>query len=510
MINKNTNYDDKVTKINKTIESKTDKSSKNKKAEKLAIRQAKIDKAAEIKAKKISYKKAKVENKIKNSTKTKNSKNETLSLKKQLELIAKKQNPDADWLHLDNAALIFPSAENADMSSMYRITVLMKDTVQPLLLQEALNETVPRFPSIVSAVKHGFFWYYLEPSNKPLVVEEQTDFPSRKIPLDARHSLIRVTYFKNEISVEYFHAASDGAGAVVYFNSLIACYIKLLGCEIKEMINCRDTRDKPRPEELTDSFQTAFNSKTKGSNNGIIAYTYKGRSLPATSVILVKGVMDGKQLLNLSRTKDCTITELLTAVLIWSFLEDIKLFGKKAKHPIIISVPVNLRSLYPSQSLRNFVSMMAIKHEGESELDDIILSVKNQMKQQYCKEFFDGLVGFNVQSQHNPAIKLMPLFIKNITLRVASYMYGDKMRTTTISNLGNMSAPPEFKDYVLRYEYSLGPQKRESLDMTCGTYNGTCVITVSKTIYESNIERFFFSKLADLGMEIAMETNFEL
>lgn len=118
--------------------------------------------------------------------------------------IAKEQNPVAGWLNLDNAALIFPAGDTADISNMFRVSAVLKEPVDPVMLQKALNLTVPRFPSLTSSLKRGLFWYYLEPSNKPLVVEKQKDFPCRKISLDARNALIRVTYFSTKSQWKYF------------------------------------------------------------------------------------------------------------------------------------------------------------------------------------------------------------------------------------------------------------------------------------------------------------------
>lgn len=433
-----------------------------------------------------------------------------LSEKQQIALLAKKQRRPDSWLNLDNAALIFPAAENADVSNMFRLSVLMKEPVKPVILQRALNEIIPRFPSITSAVKKGLFWYYLEPSNKALVVEEQTDFPSRKIPVDARHSLIRVTYFSHEISVEFFHSATDGTGGTTFLNSLVATYLSFCGCTDEGNENCLDYRDRPRPEELVDSFQTCFDKSVKGGNNSPRAYNFRMRRLPTTTLILVKGIVKGKELHSIAKSFGATVTELLTGVYIQAFLKTMELYGKKeGKDPIVISVPVNLRKLYPSKTVRNFVSLMSIKHKEGSTLEEIIEDCKTQFKEQYNKEFFDKLVGYNVWGQHFFLIKLAPLPIKRLAMKFLSAMYGDKVRTSTLSNLGNVVTPKYFEKYIERYEFSLGSQVREGVDLTCASFNGVCTMTFSKTTAESDVERYFFKMLSDLGANIAVETNFD-
>ena len=83
---------------------------------------------------------------------------EDFKLKKRITEAAREQFTDAEWVKLDNAALIFPSTTRADKNNLFRVSVLLKEKVEPLILQKALNFLVPRFPAVTSAVKRGFFW----------------------------------------------------------------------------------------------------------------------------------------------------------------------------------------------------------------------------------------------------------------------------------------------------------------------------------------------------------------
>lgn len=50
---------------------------------------------------------------------------------------------------------------------MYRLSVLLKDPVQPDILQQAVDIAMKRFPTYHSAMRKGFFWRYLEPNTRP-------------------------------------------------------------------------------------------------------------------------------------------------------------------------------------------------------------------------------------------------------------------------------------------------------------------------------------------------------
>ena len=79
-----------------------------------------------------------------------------------------------NWHRLDNTANIFPVISHKRFSSVYRISVRLKQDIIPELLAQALDETLPLFPNFRVRLKKGIFWYYFENNNKqPLIEEEQ-------------------------------------------------------------------------------------------------------------------------------------------------------------------------------------------------------------------------------------------------------------------------------------------------------------------------------------------------
>lgn len=436
---------------------------------------------------------------------------EDFRLKKQIAEVARTQFTNAEWVKLDNAALIFPSTTRADKNNLFRVSVLLKEKVDPIILQKAVNFLVPRFPAVTSAVKRGFFWYYLEPSTHPLTVEKDVDFPCRKIPLDSRHSSIRVLFYGNRISVDFFHVATDGNGGVTFVNSLLACYLKLkYDVEVEEKTNCPDFRDKPKREEMVDSFLQMADLKTPKAEKDVVAYAVKGTRLTPYSSCVIFGTMSAQRVRQLAREKGCTVTELITACIIWATEQDRLFYGYSKKLPVAVSVPCNLKRYFPSPTLRNFIAVMPIINDNSTDFDSVLEKVREQFAKKNNKEFFMGVINFNVKSQLNPLIKMAPLVIKDMVLKFAIRRFGDRVRTSTFSNLGVAKAPREFEDFVERYEFSLGPQVRETTGWSAVTYKDNFVLCAARTIVESNIERLVFSKLAELGVNVTLETNCEV
>ncbi|MEG2395030.1 MAG: MFS transporter, partial [Ruthenibacterium sp.] len=57
----------------------------------------------------------------------------------------KKSSTPTKWHKLDNTANIFPVVASRRMANVFRLTAVLRDEVEPALLQTALEETLPYF-----------------------------------------------------------------------------------------------------------------------------------------------------------------------------------------------------------------------------------------------------------------------------------------------------------------------------------------------------------------------------
>ena len=74
----------------------------------------------------------------------------------------KKQPRDIRWEKLDNTAHLFPVIAGEDASNVYRVSVTLRELVNPELLQKALDIILPRFDGFNLRLRRGVFWYYFE------------------------------------------------------------------------------------------------------------------------------------------------------------------------------------------------------------------------------------------------------------------------------------------------------------------------------------------------------------
>ena len=140
-----------------------------------------------------------------------------------------KKNPQGKrWHRLDNTGKIFPMIANENLSNVFRISVTLKEEIDPGLLDRALEEVLPRFGGFKVKLKRGFFWYYFEENKRQPFVEQESSWPCRYIdPKSNQLYLFRVSYYGARINLEVFHAVTDGMGAVNFLKELTAGYLEL-------------------------------------------------------------------------------------------------------------------------------------------------------------------------------------------------------------------------------------------------------------------------------------------
>lgn len=421
--------------------------------------------------------------------------------------IAKQQDlSKINWSKIDNAGLIYPGI-GYDNCAIFRLSVVLNREIDPLLLQKAVNDIVPRFPTIVSTLRAGLFWYYLDAPAYPLTVEEEKTFGCRPFRLDKRHSIARILYRKYEIIVEVFHTATDGSGGITFLNCLVSTYLGYCGETITDRTNNPHPKDKPRYEEITDSFQAAYNKGGEAQTSTQRACHIKAKKLPDNIVIHRKAVMNSSELTEAAHRHNSTVTQFLTACIMTSLAKHNEYTLNNDKKPLNVSVPCNLRKYYNSQTLRNFSSYFSAHYLAGS-FDDTIAQVKKDFETNLTKSYFDKMINYNLTAQRNIFMRLVPLPIKNLVLRFTFKRFGYDINSASFSNLGVVSAPKEFEKYVVRYEFAFGASLCEPIGMSCATFNGTTVLTCSSTVEDTLYERELFSLLSKEGITLCAETTF--
>ena len=81
------------------------------------------------------------------------------------------------WFKLDNAAKIYPASHSRSWSNLFRLSATLYENVDLKVLEQAIKNTIPRFPSIAAKLKRGLFWYYLQPVDEPPAILAEYSYP---------------------------------------------------------------------------------------------------------------------------------------------------------------------------------------------------------------------------------------------------------------------------------------------------------------------------------------------
>ena len=134
----------------------------------------------------------------------------------------------SNWRKLDNAALAFPPATDKNDTRVFRMYCELKETVDPQILQTALDQTMEKYPLFQVVLRKGLFWFYLERRDIRAVAKEEIKPPCSRLYIPDKKSLLfEVSYYENRINFEVYHALTDGTGARNFLQELVQNYLKL-------------------------------------------------------------------------------------------------------------------------------------------------------------------------------------------------------------------------------------------------------------------------------------------
>ena len=416
------------------------------------------------------------------------------------------------WMPLDNAALIFPAIRRKNWNNVFRESVTLTEAIDPVLLQQAVNELMPRFPSFYLRLRRGVFWYYLEEVEAPPLVQEDYAYPLTFMTRgEMGRCCLRVLYYRNRIAVEFFHVLSDGGGAMVYLKTLTARYLALrYGAQIPPTDGVMDVHGHPDPEELEDSFQRyaadhpAFCPEAE-------AYRLPGKRELGRFTGLITGVIPAESLRALAHRYGCTVTVLLSAVMAECVLAmQEEQVPKKRQKPVKITVPVDLRRLFPSRTLRNFVLTVnpgVDPRLGAYTLRELCDTFTHQLAAETTPQRMAGRIAENVNPQRYGFMKAVPVILKTPVMRAVYDRRGEKLGCLNVSNLGAQGLPAAMAPYVERMEFIIGVQYSYPNNCSLVTCQGVTCINMIRSIRSTELERRFFSRLVELGVPVSIETN---
>lgn len=422
-----------------------------------------------------------------------------------------KYRKKVEWTKLDNASKIFPSICNEKDTKVFRLVCELHEAVDKNILEQALEKTLENFPLYNAVLRRGVFWYYLESSDMiPVVLPESNPVCAPIYFRDRKNLLFRVFYYQNRINLEVFHVLSDGTGALWFMQTLVYHYL---------ILNHKDSFPNNIPsldykasisEKRDDSFGRYFagenhaKSKDKKKDDNKKAYHILGSRMDENRMKLIEGTMSVEKVLALAHEYHTTLTVFITSLFIYCIYKQMP--TRKKNLPVVLSVPINLRQYFKSETARNFFSTMNVSFQfgkGDTEFVDVILGVTESFQKELTEYKLNERLEHFMSLEKNPFTRIIPLTLKDYSLRIANVIK-DRGITTAISNIGRIAMPSEFDSYIK--QFSLCTSARRPQICMC-SYRDKLVISFTSPYHETELQRIFFAFLTSKGIDVEIATN---
>ena len=411
------------------------------------------------------------------------------------------------WRKLDDQAKVFSLASNSQYSSIFRLSVLLKETINAEILQKALELTLEKYKIFNVKMKRGLFWYYLEENEKKPIVTQEDEYPFKKINTkDNNEFLFKVTYFENKINVDFFHALTDGNGGTEFLKELLYRYLEIkYANQLKKM--------KLKEEKILESSENAYIKNYKKHSKKMYiskkAYMIAGEDLPKGEVGINHFNINLKAIKKVTKEKECSLSMLLVAMIAYSIYEtNYKI--NEGKRPINICVPIDLNKYFRTETKSNFFSYMTIniylKINKIYTLDDVLKMVKKEFDKKLKIERIIETISSDAGMTNNIFVRIVPLFLKKLLVRLGS-LEVKRYATLTFSNIGRFEIDNEYKKYIENFLVILAPDWAEKIKCGVCSFEDNLVVTFGTKIKDCLIEKRFKELLIEDKINFKIEGN---
>lgn len=426
--------------------------------------------------------------------------------------MTKKEHKTLRWVRLDNAAKIYPAARRKNWSNVFRQSVTLTEQVDVEVLKSALEVTVHRFPSIAARLRKGVFWYYLQQVETVPDIKEEYSYPLTFMSKsEMRQCAFRVIAYENRIAVEFFHSLTDGTGALIFLKNLTAEYLEQkYRIRVSLSHGVLDRREPPRPEELEDCFLKNA-GPVPASRKDTNAWHMYGEVQKDGFLNVTCFQIPVKNALELAHRYGVSLTVLMSGVMMQALLDLQKeKRPNRRQKPIKVLIPVNLRRLFPSNTLRNFAMYITPELDprlGSYDFEEICKLIHHKMGLEVTAKHMGMVIATNVNDEKNPLLRLVPLPLKNAVMKAVFDSVGERKSCLSMSNLGRVTLPPEMEEYVQRFDFILGVQAAAPYNCGMLSYGDTLYINFIRDIRDAELERHFFRVLQQLELPVLVESN---
>jgi hypothetical protein len=428
------------------------------------------------------------------------------------------------WYALDNAGIIMPAVSNAVATSLFRISADLSESVNVAALQEALDRCARRFPYFAVELRRGFFWYYFEPHEGELRVKADGECPSQDYDINRRgHCLFRVRARGHRIACEFSHVLSDGTGGLRFLKNLLVEYFRIRGIPPKTARvsgegaaadpDLYDLDERPDAQEYEDAYNRYFTEEYPSPSKLPRAFHIRSPQLPRCLYRITCGIVPLDAALAKAKEYGASLTELLAAVFL-DALQDIWLAApagqRRRRSRLAVEIPVNMRKFYQTKTNRNFSLFVLLTQDmrlGRRDFGEIVSRAHHQLRFETDVRTIAQQISRNVAGSRMLAVRLVPLAVKDFFAKILFSAFGEDLISGFVSNLGEVSLPPETAEHVERFDFLPAPSVFNKTSASVVSWGGSLYINFGSLASSREMERLFFTRLRSLGLPVKVECN---
>ena len=413
-----------------------------------------------------------------------------------------------EWTRLDNAALIYPTSATRNYPAVYRMSVRLAETVDAGILDKALKTVIRRFPAFRYTLGKGLHWWFLSRIDAEPAVSGPTPLKRFSFRKNGGY-LFKVSACGREIVLDVFHSLTDGTGSSKFLMTLAGEYLRLAkGIAIQYSDKVLDPSGLPDPAEFADAFDS-FSGRGGELEKDRAAYHISGHKVKNGALNNFRVVISEDSIRRRASAMGCSVTDLLVSLMIDS-IQKLRASGQGRRSVIKVSVPVNLRNIFPHGTLRNFSSYVNLGVDvrgGSLPLDEIVREVSLQKQLFTTPSRLASKVAANVNLEDNLLVRCLPRVVKSPVMAYLNRVKGDRFWSQTLSNLGVIELPEAMRPHVESVDFMLGRQLGNSGACACVTCNGRLVLNCTRRIEEYDFEQNLLDGLHALGIDAELDIS---
>ena len=392
-------------------------------------------------------------------------------------------------MELDVVGQYYSSINTSKQSGVFALVVVLGESVQPQVLQQAADDLMKRLPFMNGRLKYGFFHYKYEilKDFAKIVSDNEEHLFSDYYNKGSRH-MIRIVYGEKHFTVKTTHSICDGRGLSKFTKALIVRYFELLGVKVdkEDIIDCNGKFEAEEAEDALRRFvnylpgkkmekllknerkKPAEKEEEKSHKKKKIYQTKYSKSSPRQ--ILTKS-FGADEIKRAAKEYGITVSEYILAHIFCAVAKERDMAGERGQ--IIGDVPIDCRSFFPSKTLRSFVTSVDIVMPEEKDFAVMVKGMKEQFEGITKESVYEQL--YEYQKMYH-RVRFVPRVIKALYMRIITCAEATEA-STGLSNLGVMKLPAEIESRIERMEFPIALEKDFPLFFSSVTVGNTLTLT---------------------------------